>query len=386
MTDDVDSADRVILITGVGHYWGARVASRLLEDVQMVTPGYHLIGLDSQPPEEEIKGLDFIQADIRNPLLVELLKSERVHTVCHLAFAESTRPSEAAFDLNVMGAMKVMGACAEAGVHKIILKSSMTVYGASPTNPSYITEKHPLQAGKAYGSTRHWLDIEAFCNGFRRQSPEVILSILRFSNILGPQADTPLTRFLKEPLAPVLLGFDPMMQVIHERDVVEALVFAIQHDLPGVYNVAAEGVMPLSRMMAVASKIPIPVIHLFAYWGLDWGSSLGLPATRFWPIEPEYLRYACVGDLAKMRQELGFIPRYTAEEALREFAGQQRLRRFMPESAALAYDEERLRDTLDRRRRAREQGSVRPERQEDDSLMDETMEDFASMPEEMNHD
>jgi hypothetical protein len=55
-----------------------------------------------------------------------------------------------------------------------------------------------------------------------------------------------------------------------------------------------------------------------------------------------------------MREELGFSPQYTMEEALREFAGEQRLRRYMPESAALAYDEERLRDTIERRRRARE--------------------------------
>jgi hypothetical protein len=71
------------------------------------------------------------------------------------------------------------------------------------------------------------------------------------------------------------------------------------------------------------------------------------------PIELDYIRYPWVADLAKMREELGFSPRYTAEEALREFAGQQRLRRYAPESSTLAYDEERLRDTIERRRRAK---------------------------------
>lgn len=351
---------QVILITGVANYWGAQLAARLINDTQAET-NYHVIGLDSEPPAEMPKGMDFIQADVRNPLFVDLLQSENVHTVCHLAFAESVRPTEAAFDINVMGTMKVLGACAEAGVRKVVLKSSMSVYGANPGNPAFITEQQPPQAGQCYGTTRHLVEIEAFCNGFRRQVPEMILTILRFSSIIGPQADTPMTRFLKQPLAPVLLGFDPLMQVIHEKDVVEALAYAIYTDVPGVFNVAAEGNLPLSRLMALASKLPVPVFHLFAYWGADLIGAAGVSAGRYWPIEMDYLRYSWVGDLAMMSDELGFVPRYTAEEALREFAGEQRLRRYMPESAALAYDEERLRDTIERRKRLREMADNNPE-------------------------
>jgi UDP-glucose 4-epimerase len=346
---------KVVLITGVAGYWGAKVAKRLIAEVGSSSDAeYHVIGLDAEPPEEDIPELDFIQADIRNPLLVELLASEQIHTVCHLVFAENVRPNETTFDLNVMGAMKLLGACAEAGVRKAIIKSSMMVYGAHPNNPTYITEQHPIQGSRAYGYTRDLVEIEAFCNGLRRQVPEMMLTVLRFSSIVGPKTDTPLTRFLKEPLSPVLLGFDPLMQVIHEDDVVEALVYAILNDVPGVFNVAAEGILPLSRLVALAAKVPIPVFHLFAYWGSGLMSGIGLKKSKYLPIELDYLRYPWVGDLAKMEAELGFVPRYTAEEALREFAGEQRVRRYMPDAAARAYDEERLRDTIERRRRARQ--------------------------------
>jgi UDP-glucose 4-epimerase len=347
------SDDKIILVTGVSNYWGAHVASRLISGNTQES-GIHVIGLDSEPPDESLKGLDFIQADIRNPLLVDLLKSEQVDTVCHLVFAETMRPSEAAFDVNVMGTMKVLGACAEAGVRKVVLKSSLSIYGANPDNPSFINEQQTPHSGQSYGTTRNLVEIEAFCNGFRRQVPEMVLTILRFASIIGPTADTPMTRFLKEPMAPVLLGFDPSMQVIHEQDVIDALVYAIQNDVPGVFNVAAEGILPLSRLVALASKMPIPVFHLFAYWGADLMGLTGMAAGRHWPIEIDYLRFPWVGDLTKMREDLGFVPGYTAEEALREFAGEQRLRRYMPESAALAYDEQRLRDTIERRTRARE--------------------------------
>lgn len=351
---------KIILVTGVAGEWGGQVANRLIElssacldDSTYPDFSAHVIGVDVEPPEVEIEGLDFIQADIRNPLLVELLRTEQVDTVCHLAFAETARPTENSFDLNVMGTMKVLGACAEAGVRKVVLKSSTTVYGAKPTNPAFLTEEQALNGSRAYGTTRDRVEIEAFCNGFHRQVPEMIQTVLRFPSIVGPDADTPMTRFLKQPWTPVLLGFDPLMQVIHQQDVVEALVYAVIQDVPGVYNVAAEGVLPLAKLMALAGKFPIPIFHLFAYWGAGIVEGAGLPLNHYLPIELDYLRYPWVADLERMRTELGYMPRYTAEEVLREFAGHQRLRRYVPESAALAYDEERLRDTLERRRRAR---------------------------------
>jgi UDP-glucose 4-epimerase len=342
------SEQRVVLVTGVGGYWGARLAEGLLSQ-----PGLHVIGMDHEPPKERVKGLDFIQSDIRNPLLVDLLKEEQVHTVCHLTFIDSTRPSETAFDVNVMGTMKVLGACAEAGVRKVVLKSSTAVYGAQPTNSNFLVEEQPLRGSRAYGYTRDMVEIEAFCNGFRRQAPEMMMTILRFSSIVGPDVDTPMTRFLREPLTPILLGFDPMMQVIHEQDVTGALLHAVLHDAPGVFNIAAEGLLPLSRLMGLAGKLPVPVFHLFAYWGTIMLGGSGLRVTRYVPIELDYIRYPWVGDLAKMHEDLQFTPQYTAEEALREFAAKQRVRRYVPESAALAYDEERLRDTIERRRRSR---------------------------------
>lgn len=347
---------KVILVTGVGSYWGSQVASRLLSSPRRGSAEQNLrvIGIDNDPPATEIESLDYIQADVRNPLLIEVLKTENVETVYHLAFHESVRDSESNFDLNVIGAMKVLGACAEAGVKKVVLKSSTAIYGARATNPSYLTEKHPLQGSQSYAYNRHMLEIEAFCNGFRRQVPQIEMTVLRFPSIIGPRCDTPLTRFLKKPFVPVLLGFDPLMQIIHERDVVDALLHALKQDVPGVFNVAGEGVLPLSRLCGLAAKVPVPVVHLFAYWGVGMTKALGASNANYWPMEPDYLRYGWVADLTNMHEKLGFRAVYTAEEALREFAGKQRLRRYIPESKSLAYDEERLRDTLERRKRIRE--------------------------------
>ncbi|MGQ9767479.1 MAG: hypothetical protein ACUVR4_12145 [Anaerolineae bacterium] len=104
-------------------------------------------------------------------------------------------------------------------------------------------------------------------------------------------------------------------------------------------------------------------------------AALGAPVSRFWPLGLDYLRYPWVGDLTKMRTVLNFTPHYTAVETLREFAGRKRLKPFVPSADALAYDEERLRDTIERRKRAREQ-SLQPAALDEESLDEEAKEEI----------
>jgi UDP-glucose 4-epimerase len=343
---------RVVLVDGVAGYWGGRVAERLIAE-----PDLHVIGLDTRSPQQG-SGIDFIQADMRNPLLVELLKEEKVHTYVHLAFLESDRPSETAFEFNVMGTMKVLSACAEASVKRIVLKSSTLIYGAGPGNSAFLREDHPLNAKRNFGMLRDLIEIENFCTGFRSQSPEVQLTLLRFANIIGPTVDSPLTRFLRDDTAPMLLGFDPVIQVIHEEDVVSALVHAVIYDVPGVYNVAAQGAMPLFKLMGLAGKLPVPVLHPIAYLG---ESFLG---PQFTPIDFDYFRYSCVGDLQRMREDLEFKPTYLAEDAVRDFVAQRKRKAAAPALTPQEAEEERLRAIIERRKNIRQQtargGPARP--------------------------
>jgi UDP-glucose 4-epimerase len=326
---------QVILVTGAAGYWGSRLAARLADE-----PGYHVIGLDAEQPRQEGRGLDFIQADIRNPLLVELIKAEGVHTVCHLAFVDTTQPSEAAYDLNVIGTTKLLEACAEANVHKVVLKSSTAVYGARPGNSAFLPETHALRGSRRYGYTRDLVAIETFCNGFRHRAPEMILTILRFANIVGPTVETPMTRFLRESSTPSLLGFDPMMQLVHEDDVVEALAHAVLHDVAGVFNVAAQDVLPLGKIRGLAGKSPLSIFHPFAYRGLQLTGGSRSQLCRYAPIELDYLRYSWVADLTRMREELNFEPGYTAEETLCEFAEWYRGGRYSSGSVSMKHQEE----------------------------------------------
>jgi nucleoside-diphosphate-sugar epimerase len=145
------------------------------------------------------------------------------------------------------------------------------------------------------------------------------------------------------------MGFDPMMQVIHEDDVVAALIQAVKEDVPGAFNVAATDALPLSRIRGLMGKVPISVFHPFANWGLALLGTARLDADRYLPIEPDYLRFPWVGDLARMHAELGFAPGYTAIETLREFAAHLRLGRYRMGPTGLAHNADHMRQVIERR-------------------------------------
>ena len=330
---------RTVVVTGVSGTWGRRVAAQLLE-----RPGVRVLGIDRRAGERPPAGLDFVKADVRNPLLVELLRVEQADTVIHLAFRERQWRREPDFDSNVLGTMELLGACAEAGVRHVVLKSSMAVYGARPDNAEYVPEDWPLAAHARYGYVRDAVEIEQFRPQFQAEYPEMEIAVLRFGHIVGAGVDTPFTRLLRLPVMPQLLGFDPLLQVIDAEDVVAALVHAALHPAGGAFNVAAGGALPLWQVAGLVGSVPVPVLHLLLDWG--WFALAGTPPGRlalaWFPLEPEHLRFPCTGDLARMRETLGFEPRWTAREAMDRYVEAVRVERYQDPAELRRYAADRL--------------------------------------------
>lgn len=332
-------SERVFLVTGVAGHWGARVAARLLAG-----DGCRVIGLDAAQPIVDLAGLDFVQADVRNPLLGELLTTEGVDTVCHLALADDGRSHH---DLNVGGTANVMEACAAAGVQAVVVMSRTTVYGARPGNSAFLTEESALRPVRRDGSARDLAEMEAYIKDWRQQVPGVSLAVLRFPHVLGPSANTPLARFLLERRAPMVTGYDPRMQVIHEDDVVGALVHAALARVDGTFNVAAEGILPLSKMRGLAGKPPLSVLKRFAE-----RARRSQHLRSHFAIETAYLCYPCVADLGRMRAGFGYEPRASAEDTVRDFVRLRLGGAGDSQTAALGRTASWLRDVMAQRRLA----------------------------------
>ena len=66
--------------------------------------------------------------------------------------------------------------------------------------------------------------------------------------MLGPDVQTSHTALFSLPVVPMILGFDPRYQFVHEDDVVERAGARVRNDLPGAFNVAADGVLAFSEV------------------------------------------------------------------------------------------------------------------------------------------
>lgn len=338
------------MITGVAGQWGRLLTRRLLAQ-----PGIRLLGIDRRAPDWLEPGLDFIKADVRNPLLPDLLRAEQVDTVVHLAFRERQWRREYDFESNVLGAMYLIGACAAAGVTHVVLKSTMAVYGARPENPMYVAESWPCNAQSSYAYVSDAVEIERFVEEFSAEYPEMRLAVLRFANIVGAEVTTPFTRLLHLPVLPSLLGFDPLLQVIDVEDVVEALAQAALSDAHGPFNIAAPGVVTLCQVAGMLGRPLLPLLHWPVYWGWNAAVSwrVGRRTLRWFPLEPSYLRFPCIGDLTRMTEVLGFNPQRNARQTIEHFVQAQRLQKFHAANEAGQYAADRLDQTLRMRRASR---------------------------------
>ncbi|MEP9384966.1 NAD-dependent epimerase/dehydratase family protein [Nocardioides cheoyonin] len=309
-----ERAGRVVLVTGVSRDLGRRFARAAAERAGVE----RVIGVDVVPPRGDIGGMSFVRADIRNPVIAKVIAKEDVDTVVHMSIIAtpgSTGGRTMMKELNVIGTMQLLAACQKApSVQQLVVKSTTTVYGSSNRDPAMFAEEMEPRRSAYGGYAKDVADIEGYVRGFARRRPDVCVTTLRFANVLGPRVDSPLATYLRLPVLPTVLGFDPRMQFLHERDLYAALGHAIRSRVPGTFNVAGDGILTLSqvarRMQRPTLPLPGPVHSL-------------LRQTRVAELPPELLGFLTYGrgvDTTRMRAELGFEPAYTTASALADFA------------------------------------------------------------------
>jgi len=198
------------------------------------------------------------------------------------------------------------------------------LYGAHATNPNYLSEKHPLRARRTEPFFADKIEAENEVLRFGRPGQGRIATVLRIAPMLGPTVDNFVTRYLSHRLTPTVLGFDPLWQFVHEADAVRALRLAALYDVPGVFNIVGDGVLPLRTVIKLAGRTTLPLPRSLAS-----GFTTALWLTQLAEAPPgffDYLQYICVADGALARKELGFEPLYTSREALIDYANAQHLR------------------------------------------------------------
>jgi UDP-glucose 4-epimerase len=316
----------VVAITGLGSFVGRHLAQRLGER----HPGVQLVGIDLRRPPRIGERVNFRRIDLTEPAaasrLADAFLREGVDAVVHAAFRDDPSADlEQDHELETIGSLHVMNACAAAGVKRLVLASSTMLYGPRSDNPNFLDEEHPLRGHPGAHAVNDRVEAESRLADWRKRHPETEVTVLRTCWTLGPRVRNRVARYLSMPVVPKLLGYDPLLQFVHEEDCLNAFEQAVLRPHPGIFNVVGRGVLPLSTILRLGGKrsLALPALLLYRMAYIPSQRTTGDPPDAFYA----YLRDLWVADGARGWDAFG-EPAYTTKEAWVAFISAARMRRY----------------------------------------------------------
>ena len=321
-------AGRRVLITGVGSQLGTLLAARLEADPDVE----YIAGLDTRRPKQRLERTEWIEADIRDADIVRVIPRLEVDTLVHEQIVRQPgahMSSRAMHDVNVIGSLQLLAACEKARtLATIVVRGSAGVYGAEPHAPQFFREEMTRLFPLRTRFQRDVAEIENYFATYARRHEGVTCTVLRYQPAIGPSLFTQISRYLSQPACPTYLGFDPRIQLVHERDALGALEAAVRNPVHGPVNVAGEGTIGLARMIRLAGRAALPLAGPLFAPITSAGRRLGL--TGYSDDFRRLLRYGRGVDTDRLVDEVGFRPLHSTVAAVEDWV------RRRPRQAAVA--------------------------------------------------
>ena len=284
-----------VLVPGASGGIGRKLVERL------VAEGHEVIGIDRRPWVGA--PVEFHEVDVRKRAAEEVFRKTRPHAVVHMATVTSLMVrGEERHQINLGGTRAVFEHARAYGVEHCVFVGRHTFYGAGPDAPLFHTEDEPPLALNRFPELADLVAADLYAATALWRFPELATTVLRICYTLGPTGQGTLASFLKGKLVPLVLGFDPLFQFMHEDDVVSAIVLTLAKRPRGVFNVAGPQPLPLSRVIVEAGRtlVPLPEVLLAGFIG-----RFGLP--RLPPGAITHVKYPVVVDTSAFREQLHFV-------------------------------------------------------------------------------
>jgi UDP-glucose 4-epimerase len=298
-----------VIIPGISGLLARIVARRLLAE------GHEVIGIDARPWPDAPKGLTVHTLDIRKRAAEEIFRKVKPDWVIHMATVTHLRDkSEDRYRINLGGTRAVFDYCHAHGVGRVVFVGRHTYYGAASDAPLYHTEAEPPIAGTTFPELADLVAADLYAGSALWRYPELTTSVLRVCYTLGPSRHGTLAAFLAGPRVPMVLGFDPLFQFMHEDDAARAICLTVEKGLRGVYNVAGPPPIPLSMVVRATGRTPVPVPEFLLSSALG---RFGLP--RLSSGARTHVKYPIVIDASLFKKETGFHPDYDEHQTLAAF-------------------------------------------------------------------
>lgn len=304
---DIEDRPRRIAVTGAAGRLGRLLIRRLHRS-------HTVVGIDRRPFDGAPVDVELHKIDIRRKRSEQIFRRGRFDAVVHLNVMHNPRASSEDHHIfNIRGTNRVVEYCHKFDVPKLVILSSANVYGPRPDNSQFLTEDEPLLAGMVFSEIRDLIELDMCAQGYFWKYPDIETVILRPVHIVGAVHNAP-SNYLRLARVPRLAGFDPMVQVIHEEDVVSAIECALAPGVSGLFNVPACEPARLARLVELSGASQFALPHFVARPLMDrlWRWRL----TSFPPPEIDHLRFVCMVDGERAEKVLDFRPRFSLEETM----------------------------------------------------------------------
>lgn len=309
-----------VLVTGASGYLGSQVVAALA-----ARGGFAVVALDVRAPRQRLEGVACETADIRAPQLDAIVARHRPRVVVHLASivtpgADSDREFE--YSVDVEGTRNLLEACVRHCVRRVIVSSSGAAYGYHADNPPRLAETDPLRGNESFAYAWHKRLVEEMLADYRIRHPELEQTVFRIGTILGETVGNQITALFEKPRLLAIRGSDSPFVFVHDRDVVAAIVQAVDSPVTGVFNVAGDGTLGVHELAERLGKrcLVLPAWLLrAALWVLKT-----LRLTQYGPEQIDFLRYRPVLDNRRLKEEFGYVPRLTSAETFERWRTSRR--------------------------------------------------------------
>lgn len=322
-----EHSQRVIALAGVRNVF----AYHLLRQLPQLGHVRKIIAIDVAPLSAQQPQLFAhpnimpVHLDITHPSsdgrLASLLQEESVDTLLHLAFLKQpVFDTIWSHELESIGTMHILNACAAVRIQKLIVASTTAVYGPMPRHPHTLKENHELYGLHKIQFIADKVDAEKQIAKFAHWNQDTLVTVLRFAPILGPHSTDFVMSYLHQMFPLRLLGQDPLMQLLSEEDAVTAMTTAIFGDYPGIFNIAPQGVLPLRSILQALHRrgVALPLSLAYPLLNVLWIMKI----RHFPPPFLDFLRYFCLADNQKARHVMKFVPRLSTRDALHNYCEQ----------------------------------------------------------------
>ncbi len=306
-----------VLITGNAGALGKALVKELLKD-----PSLSLIGVDRRPLDPVPEGLAHYPLDLRRKSAIEALRKIKPQSIIHLGVIRNPqthrRKKANAYYFNLESTTQLLRLAESLPIRKFVFLSTANLYGPSANTSGLLSEDLPLHGANKSPEFRDLVSLDMMMQSFFWKQPKTQTIILRPCHIVGPDLRNAPSRYLKLDTIPTILGFDPMLQLMHESDLIRAIVLSLRSKARGVFNLAGSDVAPLSRIIKALDRptlaMPERLLKLFAA-GTFFSRQSSFPAG-----ELDHLKYSCIVDDTRAREDIGFKPKKSLVAIIKEMA------------------------------------------------------------------